>query len=335
MNGGIEQPLPPTLRGLPIAWVFLDVRYETRVEDRFAIVPGVEPAIQVEVGPLKVQIRESGHALQRVQPLWQEHRICFVDWCDGNRRQHESVVVDDREDFFALLVFVAGIADPIAAFLGHGVGAIAMQDTEIEVVVRRQMLHTGDKCLFKRSIVGPFRESFVDCRVMDSRLSVGCPWDRQALPLHACVEHPQNEVEDAMIAEFTPRPPPGHRQVRKDKCDELWLGELNGNRRRRWTFGHIAHRKWLDDKHEQLTSESPIGSYNTMGYRMDETRNHLCISSSHALDRFDPSCHSVLGEARYDHEGARWSINCTLSIGTTTFKQRQRSSPRMTWRRWK
>src|SRR5208283_1294364 len=125
---------------------------------------------------------------------------------------------DDREDFFALLVFVAGIADPIAAFLGHGVGAIAMQDTEIEVVVRRQMPHTGDKCLFKRSIVGPFRESFVDCRVMDSRLSVGCPWDRQALPLHACVEHPQNEVEDAMIAEFTPRPPPGHRQVRKDKC---------------------------------------------------------------------------------------------------------------------
>src|SRR5271166_4453085 len=78
-----------------------------------------------------------------------------------------------------------------------------------------------------------------------------------------------------MIAEFTPRPPPGHRQVRKDKCDELWLGKLNGNRRRRWTFGHIAHRKWLDDKHEQMTSESPIVSYNTMGYRMDETRNHL------------------------------------------------------------
>src|SRR5271166_1687503 len=137
------------------------------------------------------------------------------------------------------------------------------------------MPHTGDKCLFKRSIVGPFRESFVDCRVMDSRLSVGCPWDRQALPLHACVEHPQNEVEDAMIAEFTLRPPPGHRQVRKDKCGELWLGELNGNRRRRWTFGHIAHRKWFVDKHEHLTSESLIVSYNTMGCRMDETRNHL------------------------------------------------------------
>ena len=49
-------------------------------------------------------------------------------------------------------MFVSGIADPIAAFLGHGVGAIAMQDTEIEVVVRRQMPHTGDKCLFKLRI---------------------------------------------------------------------------------------------------------------------------------------------------------------------------------------
>src|SRR5271165_6363080 len=111
MNGGIEQPLPPTLRGLPVARVFLDVRYETSVEDRFAIASGVEPAIQVEVRTLKVQIRKSGRALQGVQPLWQEHRICFVDWCDRTRCQHEAVVVDDREDFFAPLVFVAGIAD--------------------------------------------------------------------------------------------------------------------------------------------------------------------------------------------------------------------------------
>src|SRR5271166_2850964 len=230
MNGGIEQPLPPTLRGLPIARVFLDVRYETRVEDRFAILRGVEPAIQVEVGTLKVQIRESGHALQAVQPLWQEHRICFVDWCDGNRRQHESVVVDDREDFFALLVFVAGIADPIAAFLGHGVGAIAMQDTEVEVVVRRQMPHTGDKCLFKRSIGRPFRESFVDCRVMDSRLSVGCPWDRQALPLHACVEHPQEESwKGEWKRNLKPfeaiqrvRPPPGRGAARQPEASLAW-----------------------------------------------------------------------------------------------------------------
>src|ERR1019366_10788220 len=49
MDGGIEQPLPSALRRLPIAWVFLDVRNEPRVEDCFAIVPGVESTIQVKV----------------------------------------------------------------------------------------------------------------------------------------------------------------------------------------------------------------------------------------------------------------------------------------------
>ena len=184
MDGRIEQPLTPTLRGLPVARVFFDVRNEPRVEDRFAIVPGVKPTIQVEVRAIGFQIRESGHALQRVQSFWQEHRVCFIDWYNGNRSQHKAIVVDDREDFFALLVFVAGIANTIAALFGYRVGAIAVQNVEIEVAVRRQMPHTGDKCLFERSIVGPFSESFVDCLVMDSRLSVGCPWDRQALPLH-------------------------------------------------------------------------------------------------------------------------------------------------------
>jgi hypothetical protein len=45
--------------------------------------------------------------------------------------------------------FVAGIANAIAAFFGHRVGAVAMQDTEITVAVGRQMLHAGDKRLIK------------------------------------------------------------------------------------------------------------------------------------------------------------------------------------------
>jgi hypothetical protein len=46
-------------------------------------------------------------------------------------------------------MFVAGIANAIAAFLRHRVGAIAMQDIEIEVAVRRQMPHAGDERLIK------------------------------------------------------------------------------------------------------------------------------------------------------------------------------------------
>jgi hypothetical protein len=49
MDGGIEQRLPPALRRRSIARVFLDVRNEPHVVVCLAIVPGVEPAIEVEV----------------------------------------------------------------------------------------------------------------------------------------------------------------------------------------------------------------------------------------------------------------------------------------------
>src|ERR1700686_2152444 len=158
MDGGIEQTLPPALRALPVARVFFDVRNETGVEDRFAIVPGVKPTIQVEVRTVDFQIRESGYALQRVQSLREEHRVGFIDRYNGNRGQHKAIVVDDREDFFALLVFVTGIANSIATFLGYRVGAIPMQDAEIKMSVGRQMPHTGNERLLKRAVIGPFRE---------------------------------------------------------------------------------------------------------------------------------------------------------------------------------
>ena len=46
-------------------------------------------------------------------------------------------------------MFVAGIANAIAAFLRHRVGAIAMQDIGIKAAVRRQMPHAGDERLIK------------------------------------------------------------------------------------------------------------------------------------------------------------------------------------------
>src|ERR1700686_1362239 len=125
------------------------------------------------------------------------------------------------------------------------------------------MLHAGDKRLIKWTIIGPFRENSVDGRVMDPSLPGGCPGHWQALPLHACVQYPQDEVEDAMISEFAPRPPPGRRQVREDKCGELRLRELNRNRRGCWTLCHIAHRKWVREKHAWPPPDSPIIAYNT------------------------------------------------------------------------
>jgi hypothetical protein len=82
-----------------------------------------------------------------------------------------------------------------------------------------------------------------------------------------------------MIAEFALRSTPGRRQVRGDKCGELRLGELNGNRRRSWAFCHIAHRKWVDEKPERSSPESLIVAYSTKGYGTHKTRNHLTRSS--------------------------------------------------------
>ena len=119
-------------------------------------------------------------------------------------------------------MFVAGITDAIAALFGNGIGAIAMQDAEIEAVLLRQMPHAGDERLIERPIVGPFREHLVDCRVVDQGGSVARSGYRHALPLHTRIEDPQDQIEDAVIAQFALRPAHGHREVREDKCDELW-----------------------------------------------------------------------------------------------------------------
>ena len=44
-------------------------------------------------------------------------------------------------------MFVAGIADAIATLFGNRVGAIAMQDVEIKLLMLRQMPHAGDERL--------------------------------------------------------------------------------------------------------------------------------------------------------------------------------------------
>jgi hypothetical protein len=59
MDGSIEQTLPSALRGLPVAWVLLDVRDETCVEDGFAVVPGVKSAVEIEMRAVNVMLRSS------------------------------------------------------------------------------------------------------------------------------------------------------------------------------------------------------------------------------------------------------------------------------------
>src|SRR6202795_1528199 len=184
MDGGIEQTLPPALRGLPVARVFLDVRDETCVEDGFAVVPVDNFTVEIEMRAVNVQIRQSGHPLQGVQSLWQEYGIGLIHRRHRKRSQHESIIVHDRDDLLTPLMFVAGIADAIAALSGNGVGAIAMQDVEIKLAMLHQMPHAGDERLLERAIISPFREHLIDGRVVDQGGPVSRSGYWHALPLH-------------------------------------------------------------------------------------------------------------------------------------------------------
>ena len=116
-----------------------------------------------------------------------------------------------------------------------------MEAAGIEVLPDRQMLHTGDERLPQQSIIGPFGKDFVDGRIVNGRFALGVLWYGQALPLHARIQDAQNEVKDTMIAQFTLRPTPRHREVRQDKCGELGFGELDGDRRRCRLLCHCTH----------------------------------------------------------------------------------------------
>jgi len=89
-----------------------------------------------------------------------------------------------------------------------------MEHGEIELLLGREMPHTGYERLPQRPVIRPFGKDFVDGRIVDGRLAVGVLWYGQALPLHPRVEHPQDEVKDPVIAQFALRSPLGHGEVR-------------------------------------------------------------------------------------------------------------------------
>jgi hypothetical protein len=137
---------------------------------------------------------------------------------------------------------------PSPPFLATVLVPSPMKDAEIKLVMLCPMPHAGDGRLLERAVVSPFREHLVDGRVVDQGGPVGRPGYWHGLPLHTRIEDPQDQIEYAMIAQFTFRPAAGHRQVRKDKCDELRPRELHGNRRRGLPLYHIAHQDMASSK---------------------------------------------------------------------------------------
>jgi hypothetical protein len=85
-----------------------------------------------------------------------------------------------------------------------------MQHAEVEFLLFGEMGYTGDERLLERPVISPFGKGSVDIGVMNFRLAIGTFRNGHARPLHPRIQHPQNEVEEAMIAQFALRPALGH-----------------------------------------------------------------------------------------------------------------------------
>src|SRR5499427_3703532 len=116
MDHSIEQALPSALGGLAIARILFDVRNQPRIEDALPIACGIKATIEVEIGAFEVQTDLFGHAFQCFQTIREQHHVRLIHGSHGDGSEHIPMVVDDGDDFLALLVLVAGIADAIPPF---------------------------------------------------------------------------------------------------------------------------------------------------------------------------------------------------------------------------
>ena len=98
-----------------------------------------------------------------------------------------------------------------------------MEHAEVTCLLVREMGHTGHKRLLERTVIGPFGKGSVDVGVVNVGLASGVFGNGRALPRHPGIEDSQDEVKEAMIAQFTLRPALGHREVREDTFGELVL----------------------------------------------------------------------------------------------------------------
>src|SRR5882724_1199279 len=97
------------------------------------------------------------------------------------------------------------------------------------------MGYTGRERLLERPVIRPFGKGSVDVGVVIVWFTSGVFQHGQALPLHAGIKDPQDEVEKAMIAEFVRWTPLRSREMREDTCGELGFRQLHGN----WRYSRI------------------------------------------------------------------------------------------------
>src|SRR5215470_8185626 len=116
MDGFVEEAWASTLRGLAVAGILGDVGDQTRIEDALPIVCRIKAAIQIEIGPSEVQSDLFRHLFQRLQAFREQDHVGLIDRSHRDRREDIAMIVDDGNDFLALLVFVPRETNAIAPF---------------------------------------------------------------------------------------------------------------------------------------------------------------------------------------------------------------------------
>src|SRR5215510_7767905 len=117
MDSGVEESLAPALGALAVAGIRWDVGDQARIENALPIVRRIKAAIEIEIGTSEVQPDLFGHLLHGLQPLRQQDHIRLIDGCHRKGSSHRAIVVRDRDDVLALLVFVTRVPNPIPPFL--------------------------------------------------------------------------------------------------------------------------------------------------------------------------------------------------------------------------
>ena len=130
------------------------------------------------------------------------------------------MIVSHGDVLLPLLRLVARVANPIA-----------MEHAEVELLLGGEMGDTGREPSLERPVIRPFGKGAVDVGVVNVWFASGVFRNGQALPRHAGIKDPQDEVEKAMRGEFVRWIPFRSREMREDKCGELGFRPLHGNGR--------------------------------------------------------------------------------------------------------
>ena len=141
-----------------------------------------------------------------------------------------------------------------------------MEHADIEARLGGEMPHTGDKRLPERPVIGPCGKDLVDGRLVNGRVPLDVLRNGSTLPWQPGIEDPQEQVQDAMIAQCARWPTRGHREVREDTCGALGVGELDGDRRRcRLCCRYAHHARALYEAYCHVLGNQ-IASYPTRGW---------------------------------------------------------------------